>query len=505
MTSGEDANYPITTDVSSPVDWSKGGTVLAFVNEVAGGRKLLQAVRERVEAGADSVAVVAPQNQPTVGQIVDRDEVRDAAWSRVEVTQEVLDEFGIESSGAVLDPDPSLALDDGVRAFQPSEVLLSALYESRFGLMRKDLIEWAKDNIEVPVTHIPVRVDDDAVRWDVTHTLLVATQTVNSPDLLEHLKTRAGDKPAPLHGDLPALGRSEPPGGLRPPCCSARRALPRRDRRDRPADEPRAAAGDPQRDRALPNRRHPDLNPQRPEVGVARGGVARRGQGPHRQAGRALRGSGCGGGCLMESASIAVGHDAHEHHGPPEANESSRIDRQVLGIAIFIVSEIMLFGAFFASYFFLRVVSNDGPWPPEGFELPVAIAGCNTAILVSSSFTIHWALESVRRGNRNGLKMGLALTWLLGATFLFIQINEYVHIGFSARDGAFGSIFYGLTGLHGAHVFVGLVLLTFANIRTWRGHFGPEAKDHLGVEVPGIYWHFVDVMWIVVFTAVYIL
>lgn len=208
MTSGEDANYPITLDTESPVDWSNGGTVLAFVNEVAGGRKLLHAIRERVEAGADSVAVVAPQNQPTVGQIVDRDEVRDAAWSRVEVTQEVLDEFGIESSGAVMDPDPSLALDDGVRAFQPSEVLLSALYESRFGLMRKDLIEWAKDNIEVPVTHIPVRVDDDAVRWDVTHTLLVATQTVNSPDLLAHLKTRAGDKPhrytviCPRSGDL---------------------------------------------------------------------------------------------------------------------------------------------------------------------------------------------------------------------------------------------------------------------------------------------------------------
>ena len=207
MTSEEAADLP-KDDLSSPVDWSGGGTVLAFVNEVAGGRRLLQAIRERVDAGADTVAVAAPQNQPQVGQIVDRDEIRDAAWSRVEVTQEVLDEFGIESSGAVLDPDPSLALDDAVRAFQPSEVLLSALYESRFGLMRKDLIEWAKDRFEVPVTHIPVRVDDDAVRWDVTHTLLVATQTVNSPDLLAHLKTRAGDRPhrytviCPRSGDL---------------------------------------------------------------------------------------------------------------------------------------------------------------------------------------------------------------------------------------------------------------------------------------------------------------
>jgi cytochrome c oxidase subunit 3 len=208
----------------------------------------------------------------------------------------------------------------------------------------------------------------------------------------------------------------------------------------------------------------------------------------------------------MESASIAVGGaHAHEHHGPPEAHASSRIDRQTLGILLFIVSEVMLFGAFFASYFFIRAVANDGPWPPDGFELPVLIAGINTVILVSSSFTIHWALEGIRRNNRNALIAGLALTWLLGATFLFIQINEYVHIGFSARDGAFGSIFYGLTGLHGAHVFVGLLLLTFANIRAWRGHFGPAAKDHLGVEVPGIYWHFVDVMWIIVFASVYVL
>src|SRR5512133_2248105 len=206
----------------------------------------------------------------------------------------------------------------------------------------------------------------------------------------------------------------------------------------------------------------------------------------------------------MESASVAVGH-AHEHHGPPEAHHSSRIDRQVLGIMLFIVSEVMLFGAFFASYFFLRVVVNPPAWPPHPYELPVAVAGMNTAILFSSSFTVHYALESIRRGNRNGMRLGLAATWLLGATFLFIQLNEYVHIGFSARDGAFGTIFYGLTGLHGAHVFVGLVLLSFANIRAWRGHFGPEPKDHLGVEVPGIYWHFVDVMWLIVFTTVYVL
>jgi cytochrome c oxidase subunit III len=206
----------------------------------------------------------------------------------------------------------------------------------------------------------------------------------------------------------------------------------------------------------------------------------------------------------MESAAIAATAE-HEHHGPPEAQASSRIDRQTLGILLFIVSETMLFGAFFASYFFLRVVASTGPWPPPGLEIPKAVAGVNTAILISSSFTVHWALESIRRGNRRGMIMGLAATWLLGFTFLFIQMNEYVHIGFSGRDTAFGSIFYGLTGLHGAHVTVGLILLAFANIRAWRGHFTSEPKKHLGVEVPGIYWHFVDVMWIIVFTTVYIL
>jgi cytochrome c oxidase subunit 3 len=192
------------------------------------------------------------------------------------------------------------------------------------------------------------------------------------------------------------------------------------------------------------------------------------------------------------------------HHGPPEANRSSRVEPQLLGMLLFIISEVMLFGAFFTAYFFIRVVGN-ADWPAHGEELPVAVAGVNTAVLVSSSFTMHWALESIRKNNRRGLQMGLMTTFLLGATFLFIQINEYVHIGFSARDDAFGSIFYGLTGLHGAHVTVGLLLLGIANVRAFRGHYGPEAKDHLGVEVPGIYWHFVDVMWIIVFTTVYVL
>jgi cytochrome c oxidase subunit 3 len=200
----------------------------------------------------------------------------------------------------------------------------------------------------------------------------------------------------------------------------------------------------------------------------------------------------------MEAASVAHAHGDH----PPIANRSSRIDPQLLGILLFIISEAMLFGSFFTAYFFIRVV-QDTPWPPDPFEFPVAVAGMNTVILLTSSGTMHYALHSIKRGNRLGLQVGLLVTFLMGATFLGTQINEYFKAGFAIHDGAFASVFYGLTGLHGAHVFVGLTLLAIANMRTLRGHFTPEA--HMGVECTGIYWHFVDVMWIIVYTTVYLL
>jgi cytochrome c oxidase subunit 3 len=177
----------------------------------------------------------------------------------------------------------------------------------------------------------------------------------------------------------------------------------------------------------------------------------------------------------MEAASIAQagGHGHEEHHGPPPANRSSRVEPQLLGMLLFIISEIMVFGAFFTAYFFIRVAQGDA-WPAPGTHLPVQVAGVNTAILVSSSFTVHWAEQSIKRG-----------------------------IGFAPQDHAQQTIFFSLTGLHGAHVFIGLCLLLFVTIRAFRGHYSPE--EHRGVEVPGIYWHFVDIMWLVVYTTVYIL
>jgi hypothetical protein len=173
-----------------------GRPLLVFLNEVAGGRKLLQAVRER-QAKVSNVVVAAPQNEPAVGQLIDSGELREAARARVEVTMAVLAEFGIDSVGEVMDPEPSLALDDAVRAHEPGEVLLSCLSDTRFGLTRKDLVEWARARFEpdTTVTHIPVRIEDDAIRWDLIHTLVVATKTVAAPDLVERLKERAADRP----------------------------------------------------------------------------------------------------------------------------------------------------------------------------------------------------------------------------------------------------------------------------------------------------------------------
>ena len=397
--------------------------MLAFLNEVAGGRRLLEAIRERVEAGAERVAVVAPQNQPMAGQIVDRDEVREAALSRVEVTQAVLEDFGIEAVGAVMDPDPAARpRRRHPRLHAPRGAALVPLrHPVRADPQGPGRVGQGSASTS-PVTHIPVRIEDDAVRWDVTHTLVVATQTVASADLIAHLKRKAAEHPhrytiiCPRSGDLT---REEV-------CERLARTLAELYRADIDATgqpmSPEPLRRDPERDRALPDRRGPDLDPRRRAVEVARGGADRAGPGDHRQAGRALRGRRrrraggrrrpLGRGEEGEPDGERIGRGRarreHEHHGPPEAHQSSRIDRQTLGILLFIVSEVMLFGAFFASYFFLRVVANVGPWPPEGFELPKAVAGVNTAILISSSFTVHWALESIRRGNRRGLQLGLA-------------------------------------------------------------------------------------------------
>ena len=170
--------------------------LLLFLNEVAGGRKLLAAAREK-SADASYVAVVAPANRPAAGQIVDFESPEEAARARVEVTLAVLDEFGIEAVGEVLDPAPELALGDAIRAHQPSEVLISCLYETRFGLTRRDLVEWARSEFEpeTSITHIPVRIEDDSIRQDLSHTLVVGNQTLSDDGLRRRLIELSGERP----------------------------------------------------------------------------------------------------------------------------------------------------------------------------------------------------------------------------------------------------------------------------------------------------------------------
>jgi cytochrome c oxidase subunit 3 len=181
----------------------------------------------------------------------------------------------------------------------------------------------------------------------------------------------------------------------------------------------------------------------------------------------------------------------------------------MLAMILFIGSEVMLFGSLFAAYFFIRFnVAEE--WPPianngEPFSLPVLLTGVNTAILVASSFTLHWAEHRLKHYNdRKGLERGLLVTILLGVTFLAIQINEYVHLGFTPQDQAFSGAFYTLTGFHGLHVFLGGTLLILCYIRIVRAHdFSPKWATPLGAA--SLYWHFVDVVWVILFILVYVL
>lgn len=170
--------------------------LVIFLNEVAGGRLLIKAAQDKAP-NASYVAVVAPQNQPSVGQLFAPEERAEAARARVEVTLAILEEFGIEAIGQVLDPEYDLALGDAIRGHRADQVLLSCTYDFRYGLTRRDLLEWARITFSdvAEITHIPVRIEDDSISQNVTHTLVVANRTLTSEDLHERLLDRSDDHP----------------------------------------------------------------------------------------------------------------------------------------------------------------------------------------------------------------------------------------------------------------------------------------------------------------------
>src|SRR5919204_320711 len=182
-----------------------------------------------------------------------------------------------------------------------------------------------------------------------------------------------------------------------------------------------------------------------------------------------------------------------------------------LGIVLFIVSEAVMFGAFFAQYFYNRVLSPQWPNPaglPEHFErvpafpLPVVL----TIVLVASGFTAHNAQTAIRKDDRDAFQGWLIVTILLGAGFLAGQAYEYTQLivveGFSISSGIYGTVFFSLTGLHGLHVTAGVVVLVGVLIRAFLGHF--SSRSYFGAEGSVLYWHFVDVVWLALYGTLYL-
>jgi cytochrome c oxidase subunit 3 len=201
----------------------------------------------------------------------------------------------------------------------------------------------------------------------------------------------------------------------------------------------------------------------------------------------------------------------HDEEHPPPVIWSARTPVNLMGMLFFIGSEIALFGSFFMSYFFLRVAgeADYSSWAQQvGDILPMGLVTINSLILFSSSVTIHYAEISLMRGSRGWMKIWLAATIVLGSVFLGIQIYEYaelvMHESLGPSTSAYSSVFFSLTGIHGSHVLVGLILLTIMLVRTMRGHYGPEPDKHVGFRTMSIYWHFVDLVWVFVFGLLYV-
>jgi len=188
-----------------------------------------------------------------------------------------------------------------------------------------------------------------------------------------------------------------------------------------------------------------------------------------------------------------------------ELTRDERVVRQtsgpVLGMVVFVASEAMFFATFFGAYF--TIYSVNPVWPPAGFpRLEPELATVLTVLLVASSVTLQIGVRAIRRDRTRAMLVWLGLTILLGAGFLVLQLYDYSLLGFGVRDGIFGSLFYVMTGLHMAHVFGGLVFLVLILVQGLGGQL--THAHHDSMEAGSIYWHFVDVVWICLFTTFYL-
>jgi cytochrome c oxidase subunit 3 len=185
------------------------------------------------------------------------------------------------------------------------------------------------------------------------------------------------------------------------------------------------------------------------------------------------------------------------------------------GMILFIASEVMFFVAWFWAYFntalfpasvpeFARTELLGGVWPPKGIETfdPWHLPLLNTLILLTSGTTVTWAHHALLHNDREGLKKGLWCTIILGLLFTCVQAYEYSHAAFGFKGHIYGATFFMATGFHGAHVIIGTIFLAVCLARVYKGHFTPQ--QHLGFEFAAWYWHFVDVVWLFLFAAIYV-
>ena len=200
---------------------------------------------------------------------------------------------------------------------------------------------------------------------------------------------------------------------------------------------------------------------------------------------------------LVESAGPSV----------PLGHARRGISNPVLGMLLFITSEVMFFAGLFAAYFSTR--AQNRPWPPAEFDgilNPLSLILVATVILITSSFTCQFAVWSIQRGDRRGFVRNIAVTFVLGIAFLLLQAYDYSLLfgeGMTMGSGPFGTTYFTLTGFHGAHVFGGVLMLGVILYRGMLGQFSD--KHHDAVEAVSLYWHFVDIVWILLFSVLYLL
>jgi cytochrome c oxidase subunit III len=207
----------------------------------------------------------------------------------------------------------------------------------------------------------------------------------------------------------------------------------------------------------------------------------------------------------MQGSTIDPAKTALNYHHEAEtvAHHEEHPDHRMFGLIVFLGAETMIFAGLFIAYLTFRAVSPI--WPPENTpELELFLPTVNTLILISSSFVIHRADTSVKKNDIAGLRVWFSATLVMGVIFLLGQLYEYSNLEFGLRTNLFASTFYVLTGFHGLHVFVGLGLMLAVLLRSRKpGYY--SSQHHFGVEAVELYWHFVDVVWIILFGILYIL